>query len=234
MNILRALAVLLLAGNVGFYIWVAQSDAGVGYAPQAQPPVNREGMQLLHETQAATRAADAAQENDSSVRPPPPTRLCYRIGAFQGAESAWQSANGYLGAQQFAYRAVRGESRQMRAVEVYLAGFDSRASAAPMMAWLDERGIANFVGQDDDGRTRISLGYFTQESLASRFVAHMQSLGVEAESRVSYRELGPLNWLETSIDPLRSEELLAHAWGDGVSVVEIDCDDLPGALGTGV
>ena len=227
---------LLLAANAVFYLWTGEAPDYDAQAPSAQPEVNREGMLLLDELDAAGGAPALATDSPASVSKTPrqisvaPTAAadlsCYRIGPFR-KEPGWLDANRWMRARQFSYQAVRGESREMRAVRVYLGPFDSPAAAQPMMNWLTERGIEHFISQETSGRAHISLGYFTQEALAVKFVAHLLSRGVEANSKPEYRAMGPFNWMEASIDIARRDVLLSHHWpARGVAVLEIRCSEI--------
>lgn len=63
-----------------------------------------------------------------------------------------------------------------------------------------------------DGQLQISLGYFTQEPLAARFVAHLHSLDINARAEPDYERLGPYHWLEVPMPAAGPAELRALDW----------------------
>ena len=229
---MRWVVALLLFANVALYLWVGDRTGDDAQGLSAEPEVNREGMLLLHEIRQgnqATAAAPATKPSPSPGKLAPDARAnlsCYRIGPFK-KDADWQAANRWMRARQFAYQAVRSESREMRAVRVYLGPFDSRAAARPVMNWLKERGIEHFADPGEQGLVRVSLGYFTQEALAVKFIAHLLSQGVEASSRPEYRAMGPFDWMEASVATARRDLLLSRPWpGKGVAVLEIHCGEI--------
>ncbi len=236
---MKWVAALLLALNAAIYLWAGGGNGGGGSAP-AEPDVNTEGMLLLSEVPTAARenARNADIEpsgiDSDTARPQRPETSCYRIGPFK-AEADWRAATRWMAAQPFAYQALRSESRTMRAIRVFLGPFDSPAAAEPMAEWLKEQGVehfANAVNEGGGGALRLSLGYFTQEELAVKFLAHLQSLGIEADSGVEFRLIGPFDWLEASVETARRDLLLARRWsGPGVAIIEVDCGEIspPGA-----
>ena len=77
-----------------------------------------------------------------------------------------------------------------------------------------------------EGKARISLGYFTQEELALRYVEYLQSQqGVEARSQPEYRTLGPYFWMDVRVESGFLDRLLERDWqSEGVRVSEKACD----------
>lgn len=249
---MRWVVALLLFANVAFYLWIGERAGDGERGLSAEPEVNREGMLLLHEIRQGNRLTAAAPATKPSpgkpapdadstapaaangtlrpavVAPTPIIRadlLCYRIGPFK-KEADWRAANRWMRSRQFDYQVVRSESREMRAVRVYLGPFDSRAAARPVMNKLEDRGIEHFINLGERGLVRVSLGYFTQDALAVKFIAHLLSQGVEASSRPEYRAMGPFDWMEASV-ATRRDLLLSHNWpGKGVAVLEIDCGEI--------
>ena len=135
-------------------------------------------------------------------------------------------------AQGFDYRAVRSARRATQVVRVYLGPFDSRAAAAPTLAWLQESDLEHFVEADSAGRkTVISLGYFTQAALAEKYIAHLRARNIAARARRDYRDIGPHDWFEATVATARRrEQLRARQWAEpGAVVIEVDCRDLAAA-----
>lgn len=233
---------LLLLANAALYLWVGERAGHRWQVPLAQPEVNHEGMLLLHELAGTGRPVASAAPAAKTPAPPPPEKTrqpgvaptavapvdisCYRIGPFK-KNAGWLIASRWMKFQRFDYRAVRSQSREMRAVRVFLGPFDSHAAARPVMNWLDDRGIGHFTDPGEHGQVRISLGYFIQEALAVKFVAHLLSQGIEASSRLEYRAMGPFDWMEASINTARHTALLSHDWPEkGAAVLAIGCHEI--------
>ena len=256
---IKWLAGLLLIANVALYLWVG--GGGTERAGAVEPDVNKEGMLLVSEARtetgetervpdanpAAANLANAANGEtvEAAVKPsaadpekPAPAGAgraalaCYRIGPFKG-EAGWLAANQWMTAQKFRYTAVRSESREMRAVRVFLGPFDP-ATAKQMMNGLKEKGIDHYAYLKAQGEVSISLGYFTQEELAEKFIAHLVSQGIKANSRKEYRAIGPFDWMEAAIDTQRRDSLLSRRWpGKGVAVLKVDCREISVPAETG-
>ncbi len=224
---MKWVAALLLIANVALYLWAGGGNAGGEQNGNPKPDVNREGMLLLSEIQpqAAGAATTGLSRADSA---------CYRIGPLK-EQAGWASAKLWMSAQKFPYKTVRNASREMRAIRVFLGPFDSAAAAQPAMASLTEKEIDHFVDPEagEQGAVRVSLGYFTQEELAVKFIAHLLARGIEANSRTEYRAMGPFHWMEASIDTPRRDRLLSRRWPEkGVVAREIDCSAIAVQSGT--
>ena len=253
---MKWLAGLLLIANVALYLWVG--GGGTEWAGAVEPDVNKEGMLLVSEARTETGeterspGANPAAANlangetvEAAVKPsaadlekPAPAGAgraalsCYRIGPFRG-DAGWLAANQWMTAQKFRYTAVRSESREMRAVRVFLGPFDP-AVARQMMNGLKEKGIDHYANFKAQREVRISLGYFTQEELAEKFIAHLVSQSIKANSRKEYRAIGPFDWMEAAIDTQRRDSLLSRRWpGKGVAVLKVDCHEISVPAETG-
>lgn len=217
--------VLLLIANVALYLW---AGGGIERAGSVKPEVNKEGMRLLGEPQSAgadsaATSPDGAQAR--SARTGQAALSCYRLGPFKD-EAARSAAARWMSSRQLTYRAVRSESREMRAVRVYLGPFDTLDAAGPAMRGLKEKAIDHFVDPEARGQVYVSLGYFSQEALAVKFVAHLLTRGIDAKSRAEYRAMGPFDWMEAAVDTTRRDLLLARRWPEkGVTVFKIGCDE---------
>ncbi|MDD9855026.1 MAG: hypothetical protein OXU88_02475 [Gammaproteobacteria bacterium] len=256
---MKWLAGALVAANVVLYLWAAGGSAPPGApAPAAVADVNADAMRLVHEIPPAaesdaTDATDATDAADATVASAdsagdarvaqginiqpsgldsqPAARSCHRIGPFKGGD-AWDAAERWMRAQGFDYRAVRSARRATQVVRVYLGPFDSRAAAAPTLAWLQESDLEHFVEADSAGRkTVISLGYFTQAALAEKYIAHLRARNIAARARRDYRDIGPHDWFEATVATARRrEQLRARQWAEpGAVVIEVDCRDLAAA-----
>ena len=251
---MKGVVALLLVANAALFLWIGGPATDDEERFSAQPEVNPEGVLLLHEIRASGAAASApatpaadqpsagasvSESSDGtrvaggeSIRPNHPApalaadggSACYRIGPFK-AEAHWLAANRWMRARQLDYQAVRSERREMRAVRVYLGPFKSRDAAQPVMDDLEDRGIEHFADSGEGRSVRISLGYFTQEALAVKFIAHLLSQGVEARSRLEYRVMGPFDWMEASLPTADRERLLSRNW-QGATMLPIPCDGI--------
>ena len=148
---------------------------------------------------------------------------CYRIGPFRDA-AEWQLAQQWANSGSISFEPVRSESRELRAVRIYVGPFPTIADTRTDVALLKQKGLDHFVYMRDDNQARISLGYFTQEELAVKFVEYLVGQGVEAKSQPEYRTLGPFDWMDLQIDSQRREEVLSGKWGaEGVEITERQC-----------
>ena len=76
----------------------------------------------------------------------------------------------------------------------------------------------------EDGSTRVSLGYFTQEELATKFMEYLATLDVTANSLPEYRQLGPFNWMEIPLDAVDGSTMSERSWQEeGVTVSRVAC-----------
>ena len=220
---MKWLLALLIAANIGFYLWAGGRGARVeqSAAPPAAAEVNREGMLLLQERAGVARAETAARGEP----------LCYRIGPFK-RESAWREAREWMRKQQFPHTATRGTTRRMRALRVYLGPFETRAAAeaAAEARGLKRRNIPHFIDDKRPNEVRVSLGFFIQPALAERFRINLRNLhGISAKQSEEYPKMGPHDWIEASIDPAQREALIAQTWGDeGTAAASVDCGELAG------
>ena len=237
---MKWLAALLLVANAALYLWAGGNDGGGGERAAAQPDVNADGMRLLGELRPrapvprepdTSRNADIEPSGLDPAATPRPASSCYRIGPFK-RQADWQAATRWLESQQFVHQAVRSESRQMRAVRVYLGPFESFDAAAPTAEWLTKRGVDHFA-KPVDGGVRLSLGYFVQEELAERYLEQLRARGIEANSDMDYHPIGPFDWLEASVEDARRDVLLGRRWaGSGVAMIEVDCAEIAAADGS--
>ncbi len=148
---------------------------------------------------------------------------CYRIGPFRKPEP-WEVAQNWLSEQGVSFKHVTSESRELRAVRVYLGPYSSTSEAQTAVKLLESKNLDHFVYQLGDGATRVSLGYFTQEELATKFLDYLAGIKVEAQSQPEYRILGPFNWMEISAQTIDLDLLRGHDWvEDNVGLSRLDC-----------
>jgi len=144
---------------------------------------------------------------------------CYRIGPFKDL-SLWRTAQDWVTDRGLGYQPVRSESRELRAVRVYVGPFASISAAQPAIENLKQRELDHFVYLKDGGEARISLGYFTQEELAVKFVDYLVSQQIEAKSQPEYRTLGPFDWMDVKISSGARGVLLSRDWGSDVTTID--------------
>lgn len=144
---------------------------------------------------------------------------CYRIGPFKDL-SLWRNAQDWVTDRGLGYQPVRSESRELRAVRVYVGPFESISAAQPAIENLKKRELDHFVYLKNGGEARISLGYFTQEELAAKFVDNLVSQQIEAKSQPQYRTLGPFDWMDVRISSGARGVLLSRDWGSDATTIE--------------
>ena len=148
---------------------------------------------------------------------------CYRIGPFRD-EGSWNAAVTWAEEQQWQFERVRSESRELRAVRVYIGPYESIASSQSTTDMLKEKELDHFVYLRE-GKARISLGYFTQEELAAKYVEYLNGQGIDARSQPEYRTLGPFDWMEVRVESSQRRQLLDRQWNvDDVNTTEQECD----------
>jgi len=148
---------------------------------------------------------------------------CYRIGPFRKPEP-WQIAKNWLTEQGVEYKHVTSESRELRAVRVFLGPYRAATETEAAVKVLDSKNLDHFVYQLEDGASRVSLGYFTQEELATKFLNYLTSIKVDAQSQPEYRILGPFNWMEIPAQTIDVELLQGHDWVEAnVGLSRLDC-----------
>ena len=236
---MRWLTALLLIVNVAVFLWFSGRHGGEpGPNDVARPDINQAGMLLLTEAgpdQADRRAVSAdrlsAQGDESADRLdaagegdrlPAAGPSCYRIGPFK-QQDTWQLENEWMKSQNIDFVSVTSDSRQLRAVRVYL-GLYSRAVAETVVQRLKQVGLEYFLYEAEPGKIRISLGYFTQEALAKKFVDHVLAQGFDARLQHEYYILGPYSWMEVAVDSERRRLILERSWAEqAVAALKMSC-----------
>jgi hypothetical protein len=166
---------------------------------------------------------ETQEGREIALAAPPGQFSCYRVGPFKD-KSIWQGARQWVTDQGLEFVAVRSESRELRAVRVYVGPFDSINAAQQDVDRLDNKELDFFVYLRDNGEARISLGYFTQEELAAKFVDYLSTQEIEAKSQPEYRTLGPFDWMDINVKSTSRWDLLERDWQDaGVKVTERQC-----------
>ncbi len=248
---MKWIAILLMIANVATYVSIGGKGVSNELPPLVgNPDVNKEGMLLLTEIVAREAAGitrqqtgdpalpevgssnipDSSSGNDGSSNGTAPVsaeaggRLpCYRVGPFKAA-GVLQSATDWLHTQKWPFRQTSTQGRELKSVRVYLGPFNDRAATTKTVNRLKTLDLNSFVYPLDQGGFNISLGYFTQQALARKYVDYLKSIGVEAQSRTEYRQLGPYHWVEVSMDAQNRQLLQSQSWTEGgITVSETGC-----------
>ena len=165
---------------------------------------------------------------DQTTNPPigssdEPAQACYRVGPFK-KENSWTAALDWIKERNVPYSPVTSESRELRAVRVFMGPYNSETQIAPVMKALKEKKLDHFVYQVEEGVFRVSLGYFTQEELASKFLGYLESIKVQANAQPEYRQLGPYNWLEIPFEAVQLEALSQRNWLESsIGLSRVEC-----------
>ncbi len=179
-------------------------------------PLNRYPLDINSEQAGIdiTVASPVVREQDWS---------CYRIGPFKDP-GIWQQAQQWARITDLNFTPIRSQSRELRAVRVYIGPFTSADAAQSDVEVLKTRELDHFIYTGDDNQARISLGYFTQEELADKYVKYLKSQNIPAKSQPEYRTMGPFDWMEVKIDSAVRGDLLSKDWGsESVIVAEKEC-----------
>ncbi len=242
---MKWLAVALIVINLAAYLLGSRQTPLDTVRSDSRSDVNKTGMLLLAEVDASQSAAtvfsrqpDASgaasaqmpDEAATAVANPINDRIgqpvaagCYRLGPFR-QEDSWQAAKRWMDGSGFKFRAVTSGSRQLLAFRVYLGPFASESSVDAILKELESRGLEHFRYRTDNGLTRISMGVFSQEELAQKYLDYLKNNRYEARFQPEYRRLGPLNWIEISSTDMQKEQLSGHDWHEpGVALTKVNC-----------
>lgn len=148
---------------------------------------------------------------------------CYRIGPFK-KDSSWGLAQKWMRDQGVEFEHLTSESRELRAIRVFLGPFVNQSDVNSAVSLLKGKSLDHFVYQVENGSTRVSLGYFTQEELANKFLNYLQGIKVIAKSQPEYRTLGPFNWMQFNNSGSNLKALQQHQWNEAkVGLSQLDC-----------
>ena len=178
----------------------------------------------IKQTQAP-KSSDQQSTTLASVAATPSLQnwTCYRVGPFK-LEDKWKAATTWVEQSGYWFQPIRSESRELRAMRVYVGPFETQAGTRPTIADLKEKELDHFLYTSDDSQVRISLGYFTQEELANKYVNYLKGLNVDAKSQPQYRTLGPYDWMDVRVDISDRVKLLSKDWGEkSVALAEKPC-----------
>ncbi len=180
-----AILLLLLVLNIGLYLWLTGPGKKVADPGAVElSAINPQSMRLLTD---ADRVADVPAGGVASI--------CVRIGPFVAIGAAAQ-ARELLDELQLSYRTDTVKARHLRAFRVYVGPYESSDLAEIMRERLRDSDIEHYMVTEADGTQTFSLGVFSREVTAERYVETVAVKGVEAKIRQKYRELAASEWLE--------------------------------------
>lgn len=198
---------LLLVLNVALVLWATgQERHRWSDVPASSPAVNPANMRLLTEKVQISR--DAA------------STTCMHIGPFEAEINAAKAAR-QLDAKQIAYLSRTIKERKVRAYRVYLGPFDSPSAADTARRQLRSRDVAQYyLFEEAGGDAAISLGLYSQQTTAERYIKELATKEIIAKWRPEDRKLRVSYWLELndprSVDALQ-DELRAVDWIDPIA-----------------
>lgn len=240
---MKWIAALLMIVNVAVYLWASGQQVIVNDpAIISEPDVNTEGMLLLNENgnlkqfgnidsypPSASRLnnnTDSTARANERANEPAKTKLaqsCYLLGPFK-KEEYWHAAKQWMEQNGIKFQSVSNKSRELRAWRVYLGPYSSVSATEPDVQRLQDKNLEYFVALDETESPRISLGYFTEQALATKFLTHLQSIDIPAKSQLEYRQLGPLNWTIITVDSVQQNRAANHDWVENaVGLSPVDC-----------
>ena len=194
----------LLVLNVALVLWATGQERHRGSGvPAPLPAVKPANMRLLTEKVQISR--DAASST------------CMHIGPFEAEINATKAAR-QLDAKQIAYLSRTIRERKVRAYRVYLGPFDGPSAADAARRQLRSEDVTEYyLFEEAGGDATISLGLFSQQTTAQRYIEELVDKEVMAKWRPEERTLSVSFWLELS-DPrsagVLQDELRAVDWID--------------------
>lgn len=239
---MKWVAALLMVLNATIYLSVASRSADTQEPNGADSMnVNIEGMLLLNESSkvesdlekgivpslevtALNEGSEGSSENGmAGTALMPQDSACYQVGPFK-TDKRLATATGWMEEAGIEFKVTQSQARQLKAVRVYLGPFNSDSGKNEAVQLLKAIGLDHFPYKSEDGLTKISLGYFTQEGLAETFLTNIISLGVNAKSELEYRQLGPFHWLAIRMPKSEENRLGTQSWmSKGMDVSIVDC-----------
>jgi len=214
---MRWVAAILLVLNVGLYLWLTGPGKKVADPGAVElPSVNPQSMRLLTD---ADRVADLPASGVASI--------CVRIGPFVELGAA-AHARKLLDEFRLSYRTDAVKARDVRAFRVYVGPYRSSDLAETMRERLRDSDTEHYMVTETDGSRTFSLGLFSREVTAERYVRSVAVKGIEANFRQEYRELAASEWLEIrdlAVDSDARRRLEVADWKDArVQLRRIPCN----------
>ncbi|MDH3689237.1 MAG: SPOR domain-containing protein [Gammaproteobacteria bacterium] len=174
----------LLVLNAALVLWATGHRQGsVDGIAQSLPAVNPAEMLLLTEKVLLSHS-----ETDSAT--------CVRIGPFALELNAAVAAS-RLDELGISYTRRAINARHIRAHRVYIGPFQDMNAANQALRELQFQEVEEYyVMNDANSQVAVSLGLFSQQNTAERYIEELASKNVSAHSRVEDLTLGASHWLE--------------------------------------
>ncbi len=157
---------------------------------------------------------------------------CFRVGPFED-ESSMELASAWMNENEITAKEITGNSREIKAIRIFVGPFLQKE---PLQRYISElkikqlqfremnRELEYYVYGGSETGYLISLGYFHQQELASRYLNDLQEIGIQAELEPNYETVGPLYWLETMVPLDFIDQFQARKWaGEKVKSAKIEC-----------
>lgn len=152
---MRTFAILLVLANLVYLGWNLAMRQDSGQPDQVRPGVRAEStLQLLGEADLPVPAA-----------PSPDPHSCISLGVFNSTEESDFLVSALL-ERGLQARVELVQTEQNRGFRVYMPPFNSRAAAQQTLESLQAEGIDSFIITTGSLSGGISLGVFSQETLA--------------------------------------------------------------------
>jgi len=171
----RAVALILLAANLGLGGWIAAGMPGWTHRDQGPPP--EIGKLALLREEPAHETADRAGS------------ACYTIGPFADAKQA-QNAHARLDELGLEPQQRTTTDEEVYGYQVLLPPFPSREAALEATRKLAGKGIKDYfiIVSDPELENAVSLGLFREKRYAVRHTQYLEKLGFEPDMRLRTRE----------------------------------------------
>lgn len=220
---------LLALVNAGMYLWVTGLHKEIPVNKfSSRPDVNLASMRLLNEAETKNiQAAKASAVRTQNSTPRDSAIICLRVGPFVEQKSL------LLVTRQVAQLKLKHSSktvkaRKIRAYRVYLGPYTQVPELERQRRRLNSLGIdEHYVVHDSETESAISLGLFSQNATAEKFLNSLQQKNVNARTRAELRTLDASHWLEIR-DIRRGSQaqnrIQALTWSDSrTRVREFNC-----------
>ncbi len=185
---------------------------------------------------APQRLIDAESMALLAERPPPPAaapgpaaaaRVCVRIGPFDARDDVERGVRA-LAELGLTYREQTVAPRQIRAFRVFTGPYAGADALRAARSRLSALGIEHYAIRDSAQAQSLSLGLFSQQATAQRYVAKLGVQDITAYTREEMRTLDPSYWLEVrdlEEDDERRRGLSEVDWGAaGARARDVPCD----------
>lgn len=202
---------LLILLNIALfgYFWLTGMQAD-GVRP-GHEPIQPEQMTLLSKEQQALMAESSPNtETVGASVPLAETLACYAWGSFPAASVT--KARNILEQLELEFTVHQTAAKEAVRYWVYIPPLKSQQEAQARSDALRQLGVAEtFVVQEARWRNAISLGIFSDKTLATRLAQELRGRGVlDVMSEVRNQGGGQSSFLIRELSATRAEEIGAH------------------------